>query len=114
MEFLKDKVELGIRKEKKVSREASIEKPRSRRKKNCKCRPHRALRVYRCKWRESRQGLRAWRGAAWNPPLLSVTSAVITPLLPLLRPRTRDRNAASSIRPSPRLYLPMGFLCYRS
>lgn len=42
MEFLKDKVELGIRKEKKVSREASIEKPRSRRKKNCKCRPHRA------------------------------------------------------------------------
>lgn len=114
MEFLKDKVELGIRKEKKVSREAPIEKPRSRRKKNCKCRPHRALRVYRCKWRESRQGLRAWRWAAWNPPLLSVTSAVITPLLPLLRPRTRDRNAASSIRPSPRLYLPMGFLCYGS
>ena len=92
------KVELCIRKKgatRSVTREQSTEKPRPKREKNAKRRPHRAAQGGR-----TDKGYKSLGRAAWNPPPSVITCPVLTPFPPPLSPlrvllsRPEDWNAA--------------------
>lgn len=92
------KVELCIRNKgatRSVTRQQSKEKPRSKRERNAKRRPHRAAQGGR-----TDEGYKSLGWAAWNPPLSVITCPVLTPFPPprsplrVLLSRPGDWNAA--------------------